>query len=154
MHFWIIQSYGWSNNILDFNITWCNAMIIFALTTWKQSDPRNTTNKTLIIAFVINTSYSDHLLPRRRHGKHIVLLVTMYYCRMSKFCSLRFSIQGQWFLKNKWLGIFYSIGSGTIKIILIVTPTVTATRNTNEMICFYIKNKRHKAFSIFRNCLK
>lgn len=71
----------------------------------------------------------------------------MYCCKRSGFCSLRFSIQDQWLLYNKWLGIFFGIDSGTFTVILLVTRTITAKRNTNDVIGFYWKGSEHLKYS-------
>lgn len=114
-------------------------ILLLALDYMKKSDQRNSTIKILLIVFVTSTSYSDQLLPRKRHAEKVFLLITMYCCRRSRFCSLRFSIQDQWLLYSKWLGIFFGIDSGTFNVILLVTCTIWATRNTNVIVCFYKK---------------
>lgn len=113
----------------------------------KKSDPRNSAIKTLLIVFATSTSYSDHLIPRKRHGEKAFLLITMYYCRGSRFCSLRFSIQDHCSLNNKWLRIFFGIDSDTFKVILLVTCAIKTARNTNEITHSYKKGSEHLKYS-------
>lgn len=125
---------------------WWNTAFGFRLC-GKKSDSRNSIFKMLLIVFVASTSYTDQLLPRKRHGEKVFPLITMYCCKRSGFCSLRFSIQDQWLLYNKWLGIFFGIDSGTFTVILLVTRTITAKRNTNDVIGFYWKGSEHLKYS-------
>lgn len=78
-----------------FDINRCDEILLLALDYEKKSDPRNSTTKILLIVFVTSTSYSDQLLPRKRHADKAFLFITMCCCRRSEFCSIRFSIQDQ-----------------------------------------------------------